>query len=127
MISMNPARAPKSRIFYFIIELERVQKGGSFGCLSMVSRQLCAFCALFASVTLWKQQARKRKSPETLEFQDFFHGGPDRDRTGDLTDANRTRSQLRYRPQYFPVHPIIRSRRRFVKRVNLKKFRVWEN
>ena len=28
----------------------------------------------------------------------FYFGGPDRDRTGDLTDANRTLSQLSYRP-----------------------------
>ena len=28
----------------------------------------------------------------------FYFGGPDRDRTGDLTDANRTLSHLSYRP-----------------------------
>ena len=30
----------------------------------------------------------------------LFHGGPDRDRTGDLTDANRTLSQLSYGPKF---------------------------
>ena len=42
----------------------------------------------------------------------FLHGGPNRDRTDDLTDANRTLSQLSYRPVY-PV--IIRPEKSLVK------------
>ncbi len=33
---------------------------------------------------------------------DFF-GGPERDRTVDLSDANRTLSQLSYRPIYMKL------------------------
>ena len=38
-----------------------------------------------------------QKSRETYNFTAFY-GGPNRDRTDDLTDANRTLSQLSYRP-----------------------------
>ena len=38
-----------------------------------------------------------QKSRETYNFTAFC-GGPNRDRTDDLTDANRTLSQLSYRP-----------------------------
>lgn len=41
-----------------------------------------------------------RKLQKGREIIDFtaFSGGPDGIRTHDLSDANRTRSQLRYRP-----------------------------
>ena len=46
---------------------------------------------------LCKPQSTKiKKAP--LWVPSFYFGGPDRDRTGDLTDANRTLSQLSYRP-----------------------------
>lgn len=32
------------------------------------------------------------------KVRSFYFGGPEGDRTLDLTDANRTRSQLRYGP-----------------------------
>ena len=38
-----------------------------------------------------------KKSREIYDFTAFC-GGPNRDRTDDLTDANRTLSQLSYRP-----------------------------
>ena len=38
-----------------------------------------------------------QESRETYGFTAFY-GGPNRDRTDDLTDANRTLSQLSYRP-----------------------------
>ena len=40
---------------------------------------------------------KSQKIRETYGFTDFS-GGPNRDRTDDLTDANRTLSQLSYRP-----------------------------
>ena len=33
----------------------------------------------------------------------FYYGGPNRDRTDDLTYANRTLSQLSYRPMIYPL------------------------
>ena len=39
-----------------------------------------------------------QKSREIINFTAFC-GGPNRDRTDDLTDANRTLSQLSYRPK----------------------------
>ena len=48
----------------------------------------------------------------------FFFGGPEGIRTHDLTDANRTLSQLSYRPKYnagLPARIIITHFFRFVK------------
>ena len=39
-----------------------------------------------------------KKVPFVYRQKGLFLGGPDRDRTGDLTDANRTLSQLSYGP-----------------------------
>lgn len=53
---------------------------------------------------------RKRSLDEKTPFSDFidYHdGGPERDRTVDLSDANRTLSQLSYRPKH-----IARTRQR---------------
>ena len=49
-----------------------------------------------------------QKSRETYNFTAFC-GGPNRDRTDDLTDANRTLSQLSYRPifSYFVYFSLI--------------------
>ena len=49
-----------------------------------------------------------QKSRETYNFTAFY-GGPNRDRTDDLTDANRTLSQLSYRPifSYFVYFSLI--------------------
>ena len=52
------------------------------------------------------------------------YGGPEGIRTLDLSDANRTRSQLRYRPMF--VLPIIRAPVVFVKGRKTKKFYGWE-
>jgi hypothetical protein len=43
------------------------------------------------------------KSQQTLEFTDFL-GGDEEDRTLDLTDANRTLSQLSYAPILWILH-----------------------
>ena len=43
-----------------------------------------------------------QKSREIIDFT-AFSGGPNRDRTDDLTDANRTLSQLSYRPKFYHV------------------------
>ena len=40
----------------------------------------------------------KREIAAVFHCGDFHFGGPNRDRTDDLTDANRTLSQLSYRP-----------------------------
>ena len=42
----------------------------------------------------------KRKITAKLAVIFLKNGGPNRDRTDDLTDANRTLSQLSYRPIY---------------------------
>ena len=42
----------------------------------------------------------KEKRPETLWFQAFADTSDEEDRTLDLTDANRTLSQLSYAPIY---------------------------
>ena len=42
----------------------------------------------------------KREIAAVFHCGDFHFGGPNRDRTDDLTDANRTLSQLSYRPIY---------------------------
>ena len=43
---------------------------------------------------------KARKKPVTLAATGFFAGGPEEIRTLDLSDANRTLSQLSYRPKY---------------------------
>ena len=45
-----------------------------------------------------RQSIIKTKKNTTHWVVFFFVGGPNRDRTDDLTDANRTLSQLSYRP-----------------------------
>ena len=47
-----------------------------------------------------KQPPQHKKTLETQCFQGFFAGGPEGIRTHDLTDANRTLSQLSYRPLF---------------------------
>ncbi len=42
----------------------------------------------------------KRKSGNFRKKIAAFHGGDEEDRTLDLTDANRTLSQLSYAPEY---------------------------
>ena len=61
-------------------------------------RFLCAFCALFDEHTRSPAIAQKQKSPETLVVSGLLAGGLEGDRTLDLTDANRTLSQLSYEP-----------------------------
>ena len=46
---------------------------------------------------------KERKSFEIKDFRSFFDGGDEEDRTLDLTDANRTLSQLSYAPIYGAV------------------------
>ena len=48
----------------------------------------------------WKksQGSEKRKSLETLQFQDLFLGGDKRDRTADLLNAIQALSQRSYTP-----------------------------
>ena len=59
----------------------------------------CAlFCALFCQNPPFSLPAEKQKSPETIAVSGLFHGGDEEDRTLDLTDANRTLSQLSYAP-----------------------------
>jgi hypothetical protein len=40
----------------------------------------------------------KKRKPTIVSIIGFLYGGPERDRTVDLSDANRTLSQLSYRP-----------------------------
>ena len=45
-----------------------------------------------------KKQKTRTRLPAANRFGSLHYGGPNRDRTDDLTDANRTLSQLSYRP-----------------------------
>ena len=45
-----------------------------------------------------KERITQRSLICQVDKSGFFVGGPNRDRTDDLTDANRTLSQLSYRP-----------------------------
>ena len=67
------------------------------------------FDIFFSDFKNWTQ-----KSPEVVETSGLFalisfwvqlDGGPEETRTLDLSDANRTLSQLSYRPIYFPFDP----------------------
>ena len=44
---------------------------------------------------------QEKPSLVVVDKRGFLHGGPEETRTLDLSDANRTLSQLSYRPDYF--------------------------
>ena len=65
----------------------------------------CAVCvervnAAAAFVFTETKAEKHNKKPVEDYFHGLFYGGPEGIRTLDLSDANRTRSQLRYRPIY---------------------------
>ena len=73
-------------------------------CAEMVRVEICASAKPkhFFEMREFGPSATTKKSSTANAVLDFF-GGDGEDRTPDLTDANRTLSQLSYAPKQFPM------------------------